>query len=220
VPPGKYIFRVAATNRHGDWFESDQQIKITIKPPLWGTLGFRIIMLLLVLAIFFGIYSFRVKKLRLQKKKLEETVKLRTRDLNEANISLAEQHEELKQQNDLLSQMSQQILKQNKELEVQHDELERLVDERTLELKEAKNKAVESDQLKSAFLANMSHEIRTPMNAIVGFANLLKDENLSTEERDGYIEIVNSNSNSLLMLIDDILDISLIEANQLVGFDH
>ncbi len=216
VPPGKYIFHVRATNRQGNWSESDQQIKITVKPPLWETLGFKFFALLLVLAAILGIYSLRVRKLRHQKKKLEEIVKLRTSDLNEANISLSEQHEELKQQNDLLSEMSQKILKQNKELEMHYGDLERLVDERTLELKVARNKAVESDKLKSAFLANMSHEIRTPMNAIVGFTNLLKDESLSAEERNEYIDIVNSNSNTLLMLINDILDLSMIEANQLI----
>lgn len=216
VPPGKYIFRVRATNRQGNWFESDQQIRINIKPSLWETLGFRVFALLLVFAAILGIYSLRVRKLRQQKKKLEEIVKLRTSDLNEANISLSEQHEELKQQNDLLSEMSQKILKQNKELEMHYGDLERLVDERTLELKVARNKAVESDMLKSAFLANMSHEIRTPMNAIVGFTTLLKDESLSAADRNEYIEIVNSNSNTLLMLINDILDLSMIEANQLI----
>lgn len=216
VPPGKYIFRVKATNRKGDWFESDQRIHITIKPPFWQILGFRIFTLLLIIAAIFGVYYMRSKQLRSQKKKLEETVKQRTMSLNEANTSLAEQHEELKQQNELLSNMSQQIMEQNKELEMHRNKLERLVDERTIELKEAKNKAEESDKLKSAFLANMSHEIRTPMNAIVGFTSILEEENLETEERNKYIEIINSNLDSLLRLIDDILDLSRIEANQLV----
>lgn len=79
----------------------------------------------------------------------------------------------------------------------------------------AKNKAEESDKLKSAFLANMSHEIRSPMNGIVGFANLLKKENLSKEKKDLFIEIINSNGNQLLLLIDDLLDIAKIEANQI-----
>ncbi len=84
------------------------------------------------------------------------------------------------------------------------------------ELIKAKNKAEESDQLKSAFLANMSHEIRTPMNGIVGFANLLNEENLTSDERLEYTSIVNKNSKLLLQLIDDILDIAKIEAGQLI----
>jgi PAS domain S-box-containing protein len=83
------------------------------------------------------------------------------------------------------------------------------------ELIRAKNKAEESDKLKSAFLANMSHEIRTPMNGILGFANLLNERETEPEERREYTEIINQNSNLLLKIIDDILDIAKIEAGQL-----
>ena len=83
---------------------------------------------------------------------------------------------------------------------------------------EAKNKAEVSDRLKSAFLANMSHEIRTPLNAIVGFSNLLtmaEDE----EERNEYINIISSNNELLLQLINDILDVAKIEAGTLEFID-
>lgn len=76
---------------------------------------------------------------------------------------------------------------------------------------QAKLKAEESDKLKSAFLANMSHEIRTPLNAIVGFSKLLADS-ANKEEREQYYDIVDKNSELLLQLINDILDLSKIEA--------
>lgn len=79
------------------------------------------------------------------------------------------------------------------------------------DLREAKNKAEESNRLKSAFLANMSHEIRTPLNAIVGFSGLLV-ETEDVEERKQYIGIVEENNELLLQLISDILDLSKIEA--------
>jgi len=82
------------------------------------------------------------------------------------------------------------------------------------ELLKAKEKAEESDRLKSSFLANVSHEIRTPMNGILGFAEFLKNPNLSTESRDNYIEIINSCSKQLLGIITDIIEISKIETNQ------
>ncbi|HKK62967.1 MAG TPA: PAS domain S-box protein [Bacteroidales bacterium] len=81
-------------------------------------------------------------------------------------------------------------------------------------LKEAKEKAEESDRLKTAFLSNMSHEIRTPMNAIVGFSDLLKDESLSAEDRTEFIAQINHGADNLMHLIDDIIDISKIEAGQ------
>jgi len=84
-----------------------------------------------------------------------------------------------------------------------------------LEIKRVKEKAVESDRLKTAFLANMSHEIRTPMNAILGFSELLGLADISDEERNEFIELIQTNSNNLLNLINDIIDIAKIEAKQL-----
>jgi PAS domain S-box-containing protein len=79
----------------------------------------------------------------------------------------------------------------------------------------AKEKAEESDRLKTAFLSNLSHEIRTPMNGIIGFAGMLIDPDLPMDKRNQFIEIINSSSNQLLNLIDDIIDLSKIEAGQI-----
>jgi PAS domain S-box-containing protein len=87
------------------------------------------------------------------------------------------------------------------------------------ELLKAKEKAEESDRLKSAFLANMSHEIRTPMNGIIGFAELLKEPDNDPHVRDHYIKIINDNSEQLLHIVSDIIDISKIEAG-LVELDE
>ncbi len=84
-----------------------------------------------------------------------------------------------------------------------------------LKLKEAKVRAEQADNLKSAFLANMSHEIRTPMNAIIGFTNLLNDPDISDDERNEFTQHIRNSGNSLLRLIDDIIDISKLDANQI-----
>ena len=76
-------------------------------------------------------------------------------------------------------------------------------------------KAQEADRLKTAFLANMSHEIRTPMNAILGFSSLLDEEDTSSEEKQVYIQLIHKNGAFLLKLINDIVDISKIESDQL-----
>lgn len=82
-------------------------------------------------------------------------------------------------------------------------------------LRAACDKARESDRLKSAFLANMSHEIRTPLNAIIGFADLLTNDDIpfSEEERKEYSRLITTNGDQLLRLISDILDLSKIESN-------
>lgn len=83
------------------------------------------------------------------------------------------------------------------------------------ELVKAKERAEESDRLKSTFLANMSHEIRTPMNGIIGFSELLKDDTITPNVKNEYVGYINSCSSSLLNLIDEIIDISKIEAKQI-----
>ena len=93
--------------------------------------------------------------------------------------------------------------------------LKKRIKKRTEELYEAKVKAEESDLLKSAFLANMSHEIRTPMNGIIGFTTLLKETNLTNEEMHLYIDIINKSGERLLDTINDIIDISKIDAQQM-----
>jgi PAS domain S-box-containing protein len=82
------------------------------------------------------------------------------------------------------------------------------------ELIKAKDKAEESDKLKTAFLANMSHEIRTPMNGILGFAEMLNDDHLNKANRKKYLNIINSNGKMLINLIDDIIDFAKIESDQ------
>ncbi len=99
----------------------------------------------------------------------------------------------------------------NKELLKQNTKLEQL----NKDLKAAKQKAEESDQLKSAFLANMSHEIRTPMNGILGFSSLLKNMNITMQERLTYLNIIEQSGKRLLNIINDLIDISKIESGQM-----
>lgn len=86
------------------------------------------------------------------------------------------------------------------------------------QLKKAKEKAEESDRLKSAFLSNMSHEIRTPLNAIVGFSGIMADID-NAEERKKYFNIIESSNKRLLLLINEVLDLSKIESGTL-AFDY
>ncbi len=88
-----------------------------------------------------------------------------------------------------------------------------------LDLKRALEKAKESDHLKSAFLANMSHEIRTPMNGIMGFTRLLRKKGLSIEKHNEYLDVIEHSSKRMLNLINDLIDISKIEAKQVKIFN-
>lgn len=83
------------------------------------------------------------------------------------------------------------------------------------ELIASKEKAEESDRLKSAFLANMSHEIRTPLNSIIGFSELLGDPDFGEEQKKEFIQAIVMNGNSLLTIISDIMDFSMLESHQM-----
>ena len=201
LDPGTYIFKVRVINPDGSWNQKESHLTIIIHPPFWKTWWFKILLITLLLLVIIIIFYLRFKTLRLQKKYLEKAVLERTNQLKELNTILEERQEE--------------ITMQNEELSYHRNTLEKIVDERTRDLEKALRKAEESDRLKSAFLANMSHEVRTPMNAIIGFSNLAKDEEIETEERNEFLDIIEKNCNSLLVLINDILDLSIIEADQL-----
>lgn len=129
-------------------------------------------------------------------------------DLKKAEFEIMQRGEEIQAQNE-------KIVLQNEELEKHRNNLEELVKKRTRELEKAKEKAEEANRLKTSFLSNMSHEIRTPMNAIVGFSAILKGTECTNEERNLCIEQINTNSEVLLNLINDIVDLSKIQSNQL-----
>jgi signal transduction histidine kinase/ligand-binding sensor domain-containing protein/CheY-like chemotaxis protein len=202
LDPGKYIFRVRSTNNNGSWNDQEAQLAIIILPPWWETLFIKIFSIVFITSVVVGFYYYRIFQLNQQKRLLEMKVNVRTNDLSDANFKLYKRQKE--------------ILVQNMELEKHRNNLEQLVQERTNELEIALKKVKESDRLKSAFLANMSHEIRTPMNAIIGFSSLLDNPDITNKERDDFINQIHTNSESLLMLINDLLDLSLIEANQMI----
>jgi signal transduction histidine kinase len=159
-----------------------------------------------------------------QKEILENNEKLTktNNQLNKSNKEINQTNEKLRTTLDLVNAQKEQIevahkqiTHQNKELNQYRSHLEQLVEERTKELLFAKNKAEESDRLKTAFLQNMSHEIRTPMNGILGFLELLREPDLDDINKNNYIDIINHSGQRLLTTINDIIELSRIESNQL-----
>ena len=128
--------------------------------------------------------------------------------LRMAEQELINKNKELLIQNREKEKRAAELIIANKELAFQNKEKEK----RAVELVNAKERAEESDHLKSAFLANIGHEIRTPMNGILGFAGLLKEPGLLGEEQQEYIKNIEESSARMLNIINDIVDISKIEA--------
>jgi signal transduction histidine kinase/ActR/RegA family two-component response regulator len=163
------------------------------------------------------------------RKQAEEKLLEVKRHLEESEAELINTNKSLAFQNELNERRAAELFSTNKELAFQNQEKEKRAAEliiankelafqnqekekRAMELVNAKEQAEKSDRLKSAFLANMSHEIRTPMNGILGFSNLLKTPNLSGEEQQEYIEIIEESGSRMLNIINDIMSISKIES--------
>jgi signal transduction histidine kinase len=154
-----------------------------------------------------------------QQNKLKEK---RAEELIIANKELAFQNDEKEKRAAELEIANEELLFQNEEKEKRAAELviankelarqNKLKEKRAHELAVAIEHSEESDRLKTAFLANMSHELRTPMNGILGFANLLKEADLSSREQLEYIKIIEKSGVRMLNIITDIIEISRIES--------
>ncbi len=216
LPPGEYIFKVDAISNVGGNSSENIELSFMIKTPLWKRKWFIIALTIFIASTIFMIYRLKVISSKRRENDLKKLVQKRTEDLYAAYQKLSNFNKEVESQNKNLLQQRDQIAKQNIELEMHRTQLQSMVLERTKDLEKEKLKAQESDKLKSAFLANMSHEIRTPLNAILGFLDLMQTDNFTDEEKADMNKIIHQNSNDLLQLINDIIDISIIEANQVI----
>jgi signal transduction histidine kinase/ligand-binding sensor domain-containing protein/DNA-binding NarL/FixJ family response regulator len=162
LPAGQYRFRVQGSNDDGIWSDQEVALRVTVLPPWWATLWFRILALGAIVGMVGTGFGWRIRS--------------------------------IKQRNRLL---------------------ETQVVERTRELAIAKEQAESASQAKSEFLANMSHELRTPLNGILGYAKILqRHPGLTTVQQDG-LHTIYTSGRHLLTLINDVLDLSRIEARRL-----
>ncbi len=169
--------------------------------------------LTIVLVVLFLI---RESKIRERSKKLERDLKKRLSEMGSQQQEIDKQKKELHDQIIISDQQNELIHQQTIELDKHRHSLEKTVELRTRELNIAKEEAEASSRLKTSFLENISHEIRTPMNAIIGFSSLLTLPDASNQDRVMYSQRIQNNCDTLLLLIDNIIDMSKMQAGQMV----
>ncbi|MFO7659246.1 MAG: two-component regulator propeller domain-containing protein, partial [Bacteroidales bacterium] len=194
--PGKYIFKVKASNNDGIWNEKGSSIKIIILPPWWQTWWFRISFILLIIALLSGIYYYRIISLNRQKIYLESLVKKRTSEIEDKNKQLLEQTYLLNETNTLLEERQQFIEEQSEELHTQAEELnEKNHNLRTLNM------------TKDKFFSIIAHDLKNPFNAVLGFAELLsiKYEDLPDAKRKQYVDLISDSVKKIYKLLENLL---------------
>ncbi len=168
------------------------------------------------------------------KNKLVRLVPAIKRALHEQELEIKRKQSEinLREKNELIEAQNQKYIQINKELVLQNEEKEKRAKElilannelayqniekekRAEELIVAKEHAEESSRLKSAFLANMSHEIRTPLNGIIGFSQIIRNPNITEEEKKDFLDGLDKSSQRLIDLINNLIDISLVDSGQM-----
>jgi signal transduction histidine kinase len=191
----EYIFDYHLLKKYRINFANLPADSVIINKPMVHNLRFIVLLLVVILVLSAIVIVLTVNNRR--RVRAEQKVTEQLHIINERNLQLEQSYTQLSDLNCELEEANAQLQSLNRSLE------------------DAKLKAEESERLKSSFLANLSHEIRTPLNAILGFSSLLCDHNVQSNTKENYIKIIQSNSDSLLVLIDDILDLSKIEAGQI-----
>lgn len=166
----------------------------------------------LALLVVFGILILYFLK---QKQKFIQVIHEKSQDLAQKVEEEMALNETLTQSNALLNEQREEIIDKNNTLVHYQVDLEQEVEQRTMELQHALQKAQESDELKFSFISNLSHELRTPINAIIGFGELLFQNEFSYNERKHYKSIILKSSDELFRLVENILELSVANSSGL-----
>lgn len=211
LKPGTYTFKVKASGSNGEFLASPTQLTITILPPFWDTLWFKVLVLFVFVGMIFGYVRLRTYSLKRQKMMLERQVKDRTERINQQKEAMSFQAIQLQTSNRELEQKQKLIAGQNQKLETQNKEI---LDQRDKLMGLNKQLKLVS-KLKLSFFTNISHEFRTPLTLIISpLEKLLKDQSLGLEAKNT-LETINRNAQRLLHLINQIMDFRKIEKGRM-----
>lgn len=210
LAPGKYTFRVKASNNDNYWNETGASLKIVIRPPFWGTLWFRLFASFIALILVSVIFYIREKQNKLRNLKLEKMVETRTIELQKKNRILSQKTRELNASNLLLEERQEQIMQQTEELQAKNEQLfeasEELREQKEI-LEQTNIKLTELNAMKDKFFSIIGHDLKNPINVIKGFSELLTQdyEQLDNDKRKYYLKHIDRTIDKTHNLLEDLL---------------
>ncbi|MFW5781394.1 MAG: ATP-binding protein, partial [Bacteroidota bacterium] len=207
---GTYQLRVKAAGSNGEWDDSERVLTLIIRPPFWQTTWFKFLLMGLIVSLALLYARHHARRLRMQKRTLENMVRERTRQIEEQKNQLQDQALELSKSNEILEQRQKLIEGQKNELE---SKTSKILDQRN-RLISLNKKVKAANQSKLRFFTNVSHEFRTPLTLILApLENLLEDDSLPLSVKDA-LKTIDRNARRLLMLINQLLAFRKIEAGK------
>jgi signal transduction histidine kinase/ligand-binding sensor domain-containing protein/DNA-binding response OmpR family regulator len=211
LDPGEYVFRVIAANSDGLWNEEGYSLRIIVLPPWWKTTWFLFLLIFVLFFLIIGFYYIQLHSIKTRNKRLDHLVKLKTRDLEHANLILNEQKNNLLVLNESLEKHQKEIILQKEEISQQNTSLKA----KNMEILDMSQRIHDQDQMKLRYFTNISHEFRTPLTLILSpLDKLLATETLSSKHSD-QLSLVKSNAQRLLSLVNQLLDIGKIESGRM-----
>jgi len=199
LDPGEYVFRVKGSNNDGKWNENGLMLNITVTPPFWETWWFKIIAFLFIVGSLIGFYFYRINTLRKQKINLEKLVDKRTHEIKEKNKTLYKQTKDLNNSKLLLEERQQQIEEQADRLVLSNEQLILL------------------NATKDRFFSIIAHDLRNPFNNILGFTEILNDNNtkIDDEEIRAIIKQLYISASSTYELLENLLEWSRTQSDKI-----
>ena len=206
LDPGKYVFRVKASNNDGIWNEEGISLKITILPAWWQTWWFRLLILTLITGTIIGSVYYRMASIRNLNIKLKKLVVERTEEIEHKNKALFEQTEALNETNTLLEERQQRIEEQTEELISTNDQL---ID--------SNSKLGELNSMKDKIISIIGHDLKNPINAIMGFSEILKfkRDQLDLEKRHKFVDYIYESAIKTYQLLESLLNWARSQSEQI-----
>jgi signal transduction histidine kinase len=189
LDPGKYIFRVKASNNDGVWNNKGDYIKITIRPPWWGTKWFKISALLIFLLSLYVAYYLRIELFRTKEKELTILVRQRTVEISRANEILLERQTSIEEYAENLKEANELLINKQKLIENQSNQLLVL------------------NATKDRFFSIIAHDLRNPFHVISGFAEILLNDNhkFPAEKKEKFLQMIHTSSLNGSNLLENLL---------------